>query len=101
MFQAQYIRDDILSIATLDDEVRHGAMRGPQRDRQCHTRHSGNVSDIVEGRCRGIGGISLSLDAVALSAFRMGQPASFSDIAELLRACIVIRRADCHCENQH
>ena len=75
-------------------------MRGPQGDRQCHTRHSGNVSDIVEGRCCGISGISFSLDAVALSAFRMGQLASLLDVAELLRACTVIRQADCNRKNQ-
>jgi hypothetical protein len=38
---------------------------------------------------------------MALSAFRVGQPASLSNIAELLRACIVTRQADRHRETQH
>ncbi len=43
----------------------------------------------------------LSIDPIALSAFRMGQPAPLLNIAELLRACMVIREADCHRGKQH
>jgi hypothetical protein len=48
--------------------------------------------EIVERRRRDIGGMALSIDCMALSAFRMGQPTALSNAANLLRTCA---RKDC------
>jgi hypothetical protein len=68
-------------------KIWHRAMRGLQCDRQCRTRHARDVSDIVERRRRGIGGMALSINSMALSALRMGQLTAFSNTANLLRIC--------------
>ena len=68
-------------------KIWHGAIRGLQCNRQGRTRHSGDVCDIVERGRRGIGGMALSIDCMALSAFRMGQPTALSNTANLLRIC--------------
>ncbi len=87
-FQAQDVTDDILIIAALNYKIWHGAMRGLQCDRQGSTRHSGDVSDVIECWRRRIGRIALSIDSVALSAFCMCEPTAFSNAANLLRICI-------------
>jgi hypothetical protein len=75
-FQAQDVGDYILRIAPLNDEVRHRLMRGPQRDRERGRRHPGDVCDILEYGSRGIGGMGAPINAMALSALRLGQLAA-------------------------
>ena len=77
-----------MGIATLNYKIWHGAMRGLQCDRQSRTRHSGDVSDMVERWRREIDGIALSIHCMALSTFRIGQPTALSNAANLLRICI-------------